>query len=903
MSNLRKTCEYLNYIGIEISIDELFKLQIIQWNNAEKHRLTVMKLEVYNPSAVVNGKVVAAVGLAVLGFGVALALGAGLATAIAIGAAIGYRMLRGNPNSKKAQVKEQRTVNAPGFDSTPTPPQIGAVIPLVYCNTSLNFNGGIRSSGGSVIFSRIITSGNAQILAMARCIGLGKISFINPTKMLVDGQPIDNFLATEIVTQYSSGDFNQPRFAGLPFYSQASSVPSNNQVGLSKRGKVKAVDFNILVVDDEDYDNFNPSEIYYLGGYDYRLTNKATPNRIFFNKQILNAPMDAPVYCRYKSKFKTSKRCTRVEINMLASVWCRDKEGNLKQSAIAAALYINAVFITNFYIVNSKEGDLRRTITVASLPLGQHLIEIYPLESIPVGSQYIRLDDSQIITTLPIPYGGGVVALIAEFKLENNLPYATVNSLILGTDRPQKSTDRGATIKITSINQIVLPTDIGQSSITNYPSLKLVYNELTASDRLSQSPTISDFIEQGVPYRNHIAAGVASPTSASNSLITFVDLSQVSVGHIVRNITRQAESAIVNIIGTQVISSSSLNWQSGDKFLIYFTAPITYFPDVFVHSLLAPENMGYANNEKFIDYPSICKSRKFCVNNKFFFNDEITNQVRWDEWVSRESMASLLFPTDFSGTFGLLPEESSEPVAIFTASNILPGSYRESPPDTKEINAVQLTYNSREDDNIFKKTLTVLTQDAYLGIEQLKLESLEYESISSQSQAKAVLTRYLKSRIIQNKVIQFKTGLQGFGLEAGDIIAVQYTLTNSDIEFTGFCWTAQSLISGTQIIELTADKTISSGTFASIYHLQTGLVEKNKPIVRLSENNYSISGLTEAISPRSATYNGDIVIVNGTINSKLYRVTSIKPDNYGVSVYAINWSANINSESGLYFVS
>ena len=118
----------------------------------------------------------------------------------------------------------------------------------------------------------------------------------------------------------------------------------------------------------------------------------------------------------------------------------------------------------------------------------------------------------------------------------------------------------------------------------------------------------------------------------------------------------------------------------------------------------------------------------------------------------------------------------------------------------------------------------MLTQNAYLGIEQLKLESLEYESISSQSQARAVLTRYLKSRIIQNKVIQFKTGLQGFALEAGDIIAVQYTLTNSDIEFTGFCWSAQALVSGVQTIELTVDKAISPNTLSRSLHPHHGLI-------------------------------------------------------------------------------
>jgi nuclear transport factor 2 (NTF2) superfamily protein len=904
MSDLIKFSEILEYQGLEISAEDLFKLQIIQWQNSQKQRRLAFRLNVYQ-SPVTNGRTFLIIGLAVLGFGVALALGAGLAMAIAIGAAIGYSVWKRGQQKSRNQ-NQQRVVNAAGFDSVPSPPQIGGVIPLVYCNTAINPAGGLRLNS-SVLFSRVVTTSNKQELLLLRSVGLGSIQSLDSSKILIDNQPASNFLQSEVYTEYSTGTADQPRFADVPYYCQAASVNTQNTLGYSLRGTFTSTSGNVANTSVDDFDSFTPSEIYeHTGsGQEFRVVNKnASANQIFLNSN-LSLPNDSKIYAKYTTKFKTLKRCSELEVNLVLNIWARNNDSNLIKFAACWQVKINDIAICYLYEINSKEGDIRRAFTLRNLILKQHKLELTPRNSSPNDLPKYRIDDSGVFREINtnITVDGKQVILRIESKPENQVSDGTLNDALNQENKPQKSSDRGAYIKVSSFNQIVYASDINQSGITNYPSLKLAYNRLQASERLTGSPALSDWCDQGVPFRNHVAAGQASPNSAGNLLIANgADLSGLAIGHTLRNITRQIESVITSIVGANIVTQSNLNWKEGDVFLGYFTAAITYFPDVFCHTLLAQENLGWANNEKYIDYVGIVKARKFCVDNNYFYNDAIDVVTNWDEWVSRECSASLLFPTDYCGTAGLLPEQYTEPTAVFTASNIKPGSFRQSPPEQKDVNCLQLTYNYREDDNLFKKTIACFTQNAYLGVDKLKLEAVEYESICRASQARDVAARYMKSRLIQNEIIQFQTGLQGFSLEAGDLIIVQYALTEKEAEFSGFCLGAGNLSGGQQTVELSRSEIIESGMSATVYHLQSGLVEKNKPILRLNDGQFNIGGLVEAIQPKSLTRNGDIVIVNGDVTKKIYRVTGIKPDNYGVSVYAIIWSQDLLTEDGLVFV-
>jgi hypothetical protein len=96
---------------------------------------------------------------------------------------------------------------------------------------------------------------------------------------------------------------------------------------------------------------------------------------------------------------------------------------------------------------------------------------------------------------------------------------------------------------------------------------------------------------------------------------------------------------------------------------------------------------------------------------------------------------------------------------------------------------------------------------------------------------------------------------------------------------------------------------LGAGHTANIYHLESGLVETQKPVTLLPNGNLQISSLAEAIKPPREGFNADIIIICKDISEKLFRVVSIKPKEYNVEVSCINWSLDILNSSDLYFIS
>lgn len=901
---------------VRLTEDELQYLLLLEFHNQQTRQKQYYAFYLASPVPIVTGgKVLGMVAFAALGFFLAPVLGIGALTGVLLGASIGWRLFGGgNKGKQNSKNKQDRITSSPGFDSAPQPPTIGSPIPLIVTNTYTNPSGGVRIVG-NIINSRVRTERNKQNLFCLIALGLGEIGEIDNNLLLVDNQSLTNFYSGVIKSSYTTGYDNQSRFEEYDCYSQVISPSGNATIGASFRANVSGLAFNTFNVPEDDYDSFVPTEYYRLGNQEFRIANKfisGSNYRIVADKNLNT--FDGKVYSIYRFKYRTQQKCTRIELNFAFDISARKESDNkLTSFAIVFDVYVDGQQVGRFYEVNKKEGTIRRAITIDNLFYGKHTIETYSHPKIFDTIQPIRIDDSGIIRTINtgLLSQGKSISLILESNPNNQHSISAINGFLDTSNKAQTSADRGANGKISTVNEIAYPSDLGHSAMTNYRQLVLNNIVAEASDNLSSSPAYSSLVKKGLVYRNHLAAGDAGVNSNTNILFAYTDLAEVLTGHICRNISRSTESVITAVSGNQITTEFSLNWKPGEKYIIFFNDSINRFPDFYVYTRLSKSGVkGNKITEKFIDYPSICNSRAFCRNNGFFYDAVVDQPTKWNEFVMKESLASLLFPFKFAGNYGLLPEQSTNPTDIFNVARILPGSFTQSSPAPTSTNCVQLTYKALDsfaDADYVKRdiTITVMTADAYYGREDLEIDSLGYESITNENQAKKVAARYLKSKILQDKVLKFKTSIAGFKCREGEIIIVQYSLTELEKEISGFCVTAGNLSSGSQEIKLSKtpkEDYTNQGMTASIYHLETGNIQVSKPFIVLPSGNLIISGLTEQIKPIRENFNGDVIIINKNITDKYYRISSVKPSNYEVEITAVNWTNEINNDSDLFYI-
>jgi hypothetical protein len=888
---------------------DLQYILLVQYQNQQFQNRQLWCLNVYY-CPVENGRVLGFVGFAALGFFFAPGLiGVSSFMGALIGGSIGWRLFGGN--RKKNTEDSDTASNVPGFDSAPAPPRLGGVIPLVFTNTDTN-NQGSLAIPGDVIYSRIATFNGEQTLYLLRSLGLGEFLSINSDESFINGQLKENYPTDNIFTEYKLGTSTQTPYPQILNYSQVISPRSLNVCAaqwLWDSGSNDIFNGNGFETDEDVTDRFTFGSEYIVNNTRFRITSIDRDNNLVTTNTFLPTTGGDVFYRIIKATYTTTKRCNRIDLNFRCQLFAIDDEGESAKAATVFQLFIDGIYLQNFVIQHEEQNVFRRSLTIQGLSLSKHKIELIPYaegneEGVLNSREAIELDDSGILQTSII---AGVTIV---YESRNGLITGWI-SRTNGKDFQTISTTNTPPITLTSVNEIVTPDAIGQSRVTNYKNLVLAYDEIKADPALSGSITRSDKVEKGIKGRQHLFTGLAGSGSTSGSLIDpsanfSFDSYESSFTIIIRNISKKIEANITNFT-TTTITSNNLGWGVGDRYLVFFIDSINYFPDLYVYLLLNKETgLGNYIQEDFIDFPSIVSSRAFVKANNFFWDNVITDKIQFDSFVTQESLASTLFPTKFSGNFGLIPEQETLPTGIYSVSNIIPGSFEQSNPDPRTINQVNLTYSALEDDSTrVDTTITVLTNEAAQGIDPLVVESLNYKSITNEAQAITVASRYLKSRRIQDRSIKFSTGIQGFSEKAGNLIIIQYAPMETNAEYSGFCIIAGNLALGVQTIALSKPlkpyiNPVNSKV--NVYHLDPA---SNTPIeteldYSLGGNNtITVSGLQETIQPRREGFSGDILIINTNINEKIYRITSIEPRDLQVNITAILWKPEILTQDGL----
>jgi hypothetical protein len=210
-----------------------------------------------------------------------------------------------------------------------------------------------------------------------------------------------------------------------------------------------------------------------------------------------------------------------------------------------------------------------------------------------------------------------------------------------------------------------------------------------------------------------------------------------------------------------------------------------YFPDIFVDRLIDPVSGSgnFVDENYFVDYESIVKSRKFCVRNNFFF-DGVIADGSFEEWAIATAPSSLLYPTTIQGRYALIPQEDAKPGFLFTASNTKKYSEANVPWHSNIANTILMKYQTNAGK---ERQVKIQTTNANTGIDPEIVTTITCQGVTSRAQAIRIGQVSLKSLILQDRSCQIETDIAcGLYTKQGDIVRSQHTAIEYGNEGSGF---------------------------------------------------------------------------------------------------------------------
>lgn len=872
---------------------------------------------------IADGKVLGILAFATIGFFAAPLLGVGGIVGALMGAAIGWRLFGGKRQEEQEQ-KENKSIQSHGFDGLAALPAIGGAMPLIYCNRTINPNGGIRISG-STVHTRVETSANSQKLYQLNVFGYRQIGSVDVSSTLINDQPIDNFLQGEIIQYILAGTATQQSLPDFNFYSQSISPNSNNNIGSDAKAQVEGRVNNAIDLENakETLDLFNASGRYRVRNQDFRVIAKDIANGLLYTNPVVNTVSDDWISEIWDFTYTTTKKVNQLDVHINGVFWAsyqnddQQPPEDVRQAGVWD-FYITPkpsgvqTFVCRFGIRSRSKGNLRRVIKLVNVPYSKYKLEFRTVDwsRAEAENNFIAhlLDDSGNF----IPYQFGSYIII----MEGGGLY-DIRDAIDPTDKLQWGQQGSAPANVTSINEIVYPASLGQPKVVSYPEQSGGAIVANASNQLQGSPNTKWLITQGsVDMRAYVWAGTCTQADSTTLIDTRRGIGGTIVGNTLRNLDKGIEATVTAINSGQLTTSTPLYWSKNDRWVSFTTGTASnYFPDIYVDTLINKKGgLGeFINGDYFVDYESIVDSKAFCVVNNYFWDGIIDKSIAWAQWATQASMGSLLFPSRLNGKFALLREEQREPVALFNASNIIKGSFTEEFAEKQELNTLIIVYKDGSDASFKETSVTIQTDNAFNGFEQTIEETVTLNEVTNKAQAISFGKIFLKSRREQDRAIDFKTGLQGFYLQPGDFVLVQHKITEFGKERSGFALESTAKADGgTTYYEVLLSVDIELGIDPTRYntacfHLENGIVENNLLSYSVQTTDgikLYIYGLNYPILPPGDNRTGDYISIGeNQTETRTYKVKTVDPQEDGtIGITAVLWTADILSDSGLVVV-
>jgi hypothetical protein len=262
---------------------------------------------------------------------------------------------------------------------------------------------------------------------------------------------------------------------------------------------------------------------------------------------------------------------------------------------------------------------------------------------------------------------------------------------------------------------------------------------------------------------------------------------------------------------TAITINGSSAIRAGDRYVVFGMGASNYLPDVAIDRLINPLDGlgGLVDQDNFVHYPSMVKSRKFCRDRGYFY-DAVVEGGSFEQWLTEVASSSLLFPTKIEGQYALIPERDERVSAIFNAANLI--EYAEPYTDwaAQAINTVLVKFSDKRGREQQRK---IQTPAAAAGDVPEVTQTIDLKGVRNPEQAIDVGCVGLKSLRSQNRVCQITTDFAGLTCQHGDIIRTQHAIVEYDQEESGWVTAVQPPINSRMAI---------SGTIANIYKTLPG---------------------------------------------------------------------------------
>jgi hypothetical protein len=279
------------------------------------------------------------------------------------------------------------------------------------------------------------------------------------------------------------------------------------------------------------------------------------------------------------------------------------------------------------------------------------------------------------------------------------------------------------------------------------------------------------------------------------------------------------------LVGINVLSS--VEWQQFGQFSCYVTGgktcrrlragqtlgPTHLFPDVLL-DLMTNTTYGAGDliKDSMVDFVSFTAAADWCYSRKYFFDGVQADRVNLRQWAADVAAANLLTFGEADGKFYLRPALQFDAVSIkglFTAGNIVEGSFKLQYLEPEEREPIQVSVSYREErassdlsnPGIFPTEREVLVREqAPNGSATDPIESLDLSDyVTNRQQAIDAAKFVVRMRRIPTHVISFRTTHEGALAKFGpsDYIRVAMDETQYD-EFNNGVVTAQGTVVSTK---------------------------------------------------------------------------------------------------------
>jgi hypothetical protein len=649
-------------------------------------------------------------------------------------------------------------------------------------------------------------------------------------------------------------------------------------------------------------DQFSPAEEYFAAGQNFRIIAKNYNLATVTADKVLNLGEGDEIYVKWQPTYETTKKVNELHINLVCRLFARDEKNRLIKHGVLFDCYIRSTtigwtFAFRGLISNSSEGEIRRYFKLKNLPYGKYTIELRPLRRANEQATIWRFNDTGTRDTrnTSAVIGGKIIKF--ETQIDGQATVAEANEAIYFDEgeKPSVSTQQGAPIAITSINEVVT-----RATPPTYPGFALIGIEYLASERIQTAPTSNFLMQLGGETRAHIAAGTVQSVAGLTigtieRLISNPD--PVRLGDVLRNLDKHVESPVTAVVEGAIATAASLIWEVGDRYLVWREESINYFPDAYAFALGDKEaGLGARiDRDEWLDYPSFVRSRRFCVANNFYWDGVIATLVGWRQWAAQEAVGSRLLPCRIDGRFGVLPEEETPITFLFNASNVF--NYKEEWLDWSQAscNSLIVSYTDGNDD--FKtKTVRIQSPEAFNGLEPLEEKSLQLPAVTNRGQAVQAGALVFKSPRTQTRSISFTTGQMGCYLKPGDLIQGQHISTQWQFERSGVVESSLSFAGGTQTITLSVPIDANATNLrAAVQYKDNGEVKTDLLAAMATNGQVAIAGLS-----RPLAINDTVIVGTELEERRTYRVASVRPTEEGaIEVVGLYWNRSILTLDGL----